>query len=159
MAFIDEEIAKKLKQERLKKQKEEREREERELEAMVDDEEVRKGILNGKCTVLGREFSQSQNELICILRFVITCNLVQAVDENLGDVVISCMNAGYEAKKRRIIGNTIIQNVNQSSLMRDVKIQLTALCDADDGARLLCCCFVDEIDNVLGLTASGSRHN
>ena len=56
MTFIDEEIAKKFKKERLKKQKAEQERIEQELESMVDADAVRKGIVNGKCTVLGREF-------------------------------------------------------------------------------------------------------
>ena len=57
MAFIDEEIAKKMKKERLKKQKAEQEKLEQELEATVDAEAVERGIINGKCTVLGRQFT------------------------------------------------------------------------------------------------------
>jgi len=70
MAYIDEEIAKKFKKERMKKQKEEQERIEKELEATVDPELVRQGILDGRCTVLDREFEFEQYT-ICDGRFTI----------------------------------------------------------------------------------------
>ena len=70
MAFIDEEIAKKMKKERLKKQKAEQEKLEQELEATVDAEAVERGIINGKCTVLGREFA-FETYTVCDGRFTI----------------------------------------------------------------------------------------
>lgn len=57
MTYIDEQIARKFKQERLKKQEAENERKEKEAEALIDAEMVRDGILNGKCTVLDRQFT------------------------------------------------------------------------------------------------------
>lgn len=70
MAYIDEEIAKKFKKERLKKQKEEQERIEKELEATVDPGLVRQGIIEGKCIVLDREF-EFEKYTICDGRFSI----------------------------------------------------------------------------------------
>lgn len=70
MAYIDEEIAKKFKMERLKKQKEEQDRIEKELEASVDPVAVREGIIAGKCTVLDREF-EFEKYTICDGRFSI----------------------------------------------------------------------------------------
>lgn len=70
MAYMDEEIAKQFKKERLKKQREEQERIEKELEAAIDTEAVRQGMIAGKCKVLDREF-EFKKYTVCDGRFSI----------------------------------------------------------------------------------------
>lgn len=60
MPYIDEEIAKKLKKERLKLIRAENEEKEREFDESIDPCEVREGIKKGKCRIGDREFTFSR---------------------------------------------------------------------------------------------------
>lgn len=81
MAYLDEEIAKKFKMERMKRKAEEEKRIEQELESQVDPEEVKRGILEGKCEILDRTF-QFQKYEICDGRFGIYIPYINTILQN-----------------------------------------------------------------------------
>lgn len=119
MVFIDQEIAKKLKQERLKKQKQEREKMEQELESMVDADAVRKGIMSGKCTILGREFT-FEKYTVCDGRFSINLPsegiLIQNDDKALfktanNELGFSCTIASTDDKSEFLPFDTYKENM------------------------------------------------
>lgn len=106
MAYMDEKIAKMLKKERLKRQAEKQLELEKELESQIDEEEVRNGIADGKCSVLDRTFTFEQFT-ICDGRFSIYLpseeiliqndekNLFKSVNEMLG---FSCTAVATDEK-------------------------------------------------------------
>ncbi len=70
MAYMDEDIAKAFKQERLKRQAEMQAQLDKELEAQLDEEAIKQGILEGQCSIFDRTFSFSEYS-VCDGRFTI----------------------------------------------------------------------------------------
>lgn len=81
MAYLDEEIAKRFKQQRMKKIEEEKKLREKELDEKVDFEEIKKGILEGECEVHDRVF-QFQRYEICDGRFGINIPYIKTIVQN-----------------------------------------------------------------------------
>ena len=81
MAYLDEDIAKRLKQERMKKIAAEEQKREKELEEQIDPEEIKKGVLQGECEVLDRTFQFKKYE-ICDGRFGIYIPYVNTIMQN-----------------------------------------------------------------------------
>lgn len=81
MAYLDEDIAKRLKEQRMKRIAEEEKRKEKELEAQIDPEEIKKGILAGECEVLDRTFQFKKYD-VCDGRFGIYIPYINTIVQN-----------------------------------------------------------------------------
>lgn len=64
MTYIDEQIAKMLRRERMKEQKEEKIKQKEEEKAQIDLDEIEKGMVCGECNVLGQAFVFDCKEIL-----------------------------------------------------------------------------------------------
>lgn len=158
MAYLDEEIAKRLKLERMKRKAEEEKKIEKELESRVDPEEVKKGILNGRCEILDRTF-QFQKYEICDKRFGIYIpyintilqkdqnNLFQTADNDLG---FSCTVVSTDDKS-----DFLALDVYKQRMQKNLK-KLTYKW-LEEGMQVTCGCKVSYLDFIT-MTGLGSIH-
>ncbi len=105
------------------------------------------------------ECIQIEQELLCVAGILGINDLVKRIYIYLRDIVVTCVQAGNETEQSRIAVNCVILDVNQTSVMRDIKLELIALCDADNAALLFLDRSIYQINNRLGLAGAGSAHN
>ena len=84
--------------------------------------------------MLGREGIQLLQELFGSLGVLGIDDLVEGVDEDLGDVVVARVQAGDEAEQSRVAVDRVILDIDEACVIRDIELELIAPRDADDAA-------------------------
>ena len=83
----------------------------------------------------------------------------QAVDEDMGDVVVAGVQAADEAFQGGIAGDVIIAGLHQADVVMDIEGQLVAFLNADHAAVLGLDRAVDHLNNVFGLAGALLAHD
>ena len=86
-------------------------------------------------------------------------DLGQAVDEDMGDVIVAGVQAADEALHSGVISDVILAGLDQTDLVADVQHQLLALLNTNNIAVLGIDGAVDHFDNLLGLTGALLAHD
>lgn len=147
MPYMDEEIARVLKRERLKQQAEKQALIEKELESSIDEEEVKQGIINGQCSVLDRIFSFEQYTIcdgkitICLPSKEIVIqndekNLFKSANEDLG---FSCTAAVTDEKSE--FEPLSVYKENMMKNMKKLSFKWV-----EEGAQIVCGCKLLYLD-------------
>ena len=109
--------------------------------------------------VLLREAVQPAEELVHLGAAVAGDDLAQAVDEDVGDVVVAGVHAADKALQGGVIGDIVLAGLHQADVVVDVEGELVALFDADHVAVLGLDGIVDQLDDVLGLAGALLAHD
>ena len=94
--------------------------------------------------------------LCCVL---LAGDLVQAVDEYAGDVVVAGMDAADKAEQTVVTLDRVFLSIDQASVVRDIESQLIAARNADNASLFFFYCSVDLINQFLGLAGAGTADN
>ena len=86
-------------------------------------------------------------------------DLAQAVDEDMGDVIIASVQTADKALQGGIAVDIVAAGLHQTDLIVDVISQLGAPLDADDIAVLGLDGVVDHVDHLLGLAGALLAHD
>ena len=86
-------------------------------------------------------------------------DLAQAVDEDMGDVIIASVQTADKALQGGIAVDILAAGLHQTDLIVDVISQLGAPLDADDIAVLGLDGVVDHVDHLLGLAGALLTHD
>ena len=86
-------------------------------------------------------------------------DLGEAVDEDVGDVVVAGIQAADEALQEVIVLHIVVAGFHQTDLIIDVVGQLGPTLDAHHVAVLILDCGIDEFDHLLGLAGALDPHD
>ena len=111
-------------------------------------------------TVDTAELFTPQNEIFNIFHRCVVEQLVEAVDENVGDVEIACVQTADEAlQEGQGTCHLVILIFDQTDTAVNIVTQLGAIFNADQAADFIFNCFIDVVDELLGLTCALQTHN
>ena len=85
--------------------------------------------------------------------------LVKTIDENVGNIKITGMQAADKALEEEIVADIIFAGVDETDTIINIKSERVALFDADHAAGLRFDGRVDGVDQLLGLTGTLKTHN
>ena len=86
--------------------------------------------------------------------------LVEAVDEDVGDVEVACVQTADKAlQEGQGTCHLVILVFDQTDTAVNIVTQLGAIFNADQAADFIFHCFVDVVDELLGLAGALQTHN
>ena len=102
---------------------------------------------------------QPVQELFSLVVALAAHNLGEAVDEDMGNVVVAGIHTADKALQRGIVSDVVLAGLYQADVVMDVEGQLVAFLNADHIAVLGLNGVVDHLDHVLGLAGALLAHD
>lgn len=106
-----------------------------------------------------RELIQPIQEVLGLAVAFDLDDLGQAVDKDMGNIIIAGVQTADKALQSGVAGDIILAGLDQSNLIMDVKGQFIAFFDANYISVLGLNGVVDHINDLLGLTRALLSHN
>ena len=115
---------------------------------------------NGELDVLLlAESIQPVQESHGLIAVIVANDLGQAVNEDVGNIVVTGIHTADEALQSGIAVDVVLAGLNQTDLVADIKSQLAAALNTNDIAVLGLDGAVDHVDHLLGLTGALLTHD
>ena len=86
-------------------------------------------------------------------------DLGQAVDEDVGNVVVAGVHAADKALQGGVIGDIVLAGLHQADVIMDIEGQLVAFLNADHVAVLGLHRVVNQLNDTLGLAGALLAHD
>ena len=109
--------------------------------------------------VLLTELVQPIQEVLGIVIALAANDLGQAINKDMGNVVVAGVQAADKALQGSVVGDVILAGLDQTNLIADIESQLITALNADDIAVLGLDGVVDHVDHLLGLTGALLAHD
>ena len=106
-----------------------------------------------------RELVQPVQEQLCLMVALAAHDFGQAVDEDVGDVIVAGVHTADEPLEGGVTGDIILAGLYQADVVMNIEGQLVALLNADHVAVLGLDGAVDHLDHVFGLAGALFAHD
>jgi hypothetical protein len=105
------------------------------------------------------ELIQPIQELLGIHVHITINDLGEAINENMGNIIVAGIQAGNKAHQTVIAVDGVLVGSDQTNVRLDIVHQLIILCQAQNVTVLHVHSSIDEVDHLLGLTGALDTHD